>query len=230
LTLILPQVDQPPATRVELRAGPPERDGSYRPVAFTLAAGAVYLASPKSTERLYLIGAARRLDTAHRLISSARAAFDEADHSSASVEVDWRQVLDALSDLELGTIALYRAVRSCQCAPAKLGVAPPVAFPPFVEKHQEAIWKLRGAIEHVDGTALDVGNVPPETEAGVLDPVALFRNRRLAWDSWSVDADGSVKRETWSIGIDDEMEQVMLETRGYLVDVWNELASANRSA
>jgi hypothetical protein len=214
-------VVQVPPTGIEL--SPPPRPDGYRELALALqmwAGVSGYKGDRKAF--WYVLGAARRLDTAHRQFERVRLELDAPPPPDRpqGPPPEAERVFEILGDAQLAVIALHRAAAMAERLESCLGVTLGVRFPRSVARRMPGIRELRHAQEHVDDRALGlIAKGSPDLRkahrAFSILGDDLVRTRRIRYRRWSLDVDGPTT-------------SLFQALRGYLLSAWVELCDKDR--
>lgn len=184
---------------------------------------------------LFLL-AARRLDTAHRLFEHGRAVIAEAAKHGARDDL----IHEAFGDIELGVVALHRAIVTC-LEIDKRWHQENCSLPDIVSDALAKITALRNSVEHADERVL--GFVRPRVKGPqarslslnfmslfMRDVVLEYLKAQFPDDSsrWHPTRDGApLRRESMyhdqRIDIDDEVTSLMVANREWLLATWRSL-------
>jgi hypothetical protein len=192
-------------------AGPPRPDG-YRPIANSMWRFARLGSSPSQVEAMYVLSAARRLDTSHAQFEHVREQLASINQHVGSIAW-WDRVWTLLGDAEVAMISLHRALDMAAHLRKRLDID--IELPGFVASKRRDVREIRDAYEHIDarvfGQALRRGELVHDSkalEAFEFGPLLVERRFRYG---------------RWSLRIDDEATRLMVETRDYLLKVWGDL-------
>ena len=185
----------------------------YRDIVDPMGTFGLLGASPTPEQWRYVLSAARRLDTAHRQFERVRAGLDELAETEGNVQ-QRRTSWIIVGDAELAIIALHRSIAMSDDLRDKFQLR--VNWPDELKGGRKTLGELRDAYEHIDERAqgfIKKGRSKrheTETAFTAFQFRSLFAERRLRYDKWSV-------------GIDDEIDELIAITRQYLLQVWAEL-------
>lgn len=204
----------PVELKAHLRVERPARDDGYRPISDPLWVWASILAFPGSVESRLVLTAARRLDVGHRQIERARdriTALPQSENPASRQEVH-----EIVGDVEMGIWSIDKAIEIALSLSGRYRVEVPV--PGIVTEKQPLVARLRDHYAHIDERALGkVKGKPDVTAADAFEFAAILRDRTLT-------------DEHDTLGIDDEITELCIATRDYLVKTWQELVSRAHKA
>ncbi len=211
----------PPAQEIKIDkpislSEPPRPDG-YEPLGIGLMSYAGLAGFPREEAFWYIVSAARRLDTAHRLFEHVRQGLDSYQGSQENIE----ELFAVLGSVELAMVALHRAVDMAYRAGNQLGAT--TTWPAKVEGKREAIAQLRNGYEHIDDRAL--GKIGSGKKAyNKKQAHTLFANVYGQGDlGASLIRDRELTYRGWSLGIDAEATELFKAVRKYLRDAGVEI-------
>src|SRR3954454_3223888 len=197
---------------------PPRADG-YRRLATALQTWGSLLKYPVDDRFWYVIGCARRLDTAHRQLERVREGLDAATEARARRRrnLEWiDESLAVLGDAELSMIALYRALKMASELEGTLGPSLKRTFPTRLSERRVSIKELRDAYEHIEHRAIgkiSLKGPPGDWRAhGAFSRAGeeLQRTRRIRY-------------RKWSIGIYSPATALCIDLRDWLRGTWMEM-------
>ena len=155
---------------------------------------------------VYLLAAARRLDSAYKHFRSASHLV-----SNLPPEKGYRAretMFDALGDAESMCIALNRAIRMINAAQQSIQVS--TAVPREIEEIKETVESIRNAIEHIDERAL--GRARRENYA---DAISVF-------DQSDFFTSGVLKYAESELDIDADVLPALIKGREFIIDAAQE--------
>jgi hypothetical protein len=153
----------------------------------------------------YLLAAARRLDTAARLLGDVdelRATLKQKDLSGPALR---RAFFGLIGTVELAVIALGRSIDMVTRALSLIGTTVPV--PTNITNSIQAVSEIRNAYEHIEDRALGRVRQKPDPQA-----LTIFDYRRLLDDDEIVYAGHS-------LNLVNEVPTLLRDARQYLKDV-----------
>lgn len=125
-----------------------------------------------ATRTRYLLAAARRLDTANRLLMVMEDRRGELKRDGLGGPEIRRQLFDLIGAVEMAVIALGRAVDMVRQAANSIGCSVPV--PAQVTTSWPALHEIRNAYEHIEERTLGRVHKKPDPDA-----LTIFDQRRL---------------------------------------------------
>lgn len=192
-------------------AAPPRPDG-YRPLAEAAWVWGGTVQPPELDEWVYILTAARRLDTAHELFESVRTDLGSYTRQSPAGR---RTMYSLIGRAELAVVALHKAFRMTKALGVELEVQR--EFPPELEAKEGALKELRDAYEHIDERVRGRIKQREDPEVfTVLNFDTLLEQRRLTYKGFS-------------LGIDEEVTALAIGLRNHLRDGLLELGARARA-
>ncbi len=222
--------DNMPAEILDALTAPLSKDG-YRPLTPCLMWGPLDCVASVEThtaQNRYVWLAARRLDTAHRLLERAREEMEHAARSDGRPEFVWA----ALGDVELALVAMHLAFKMARDI-ARRWPHVSTEFPQAVEQKLPELKKIRDSLEHGDERALGSTRGKRDEQA-ILTSLNLFNLfmpdmlRMLPRPP----EDGAILvrkyvYEDASLNLDEEATRLLRSVRDYLASAWEETRSVH---
>jgi hypothetical protein len=185
------------AEGARLDLSPQPRPDGYRRLATALQTWGGLLNYPVDHRFWYVIGTARRLDTAHRQLEAVRTGLDAVAQARAgrSLNLDWiDERIAIVGDAQLAIITLSRALDAASALETNLHVQLRKKFPPRLAKRQTTLVHLRDSYEHFEHRAMGkTGRTMPPGDRRAWKAFSrageeLEETRRMRYRRWSMES------------------------------------------
>lgn len=182
----------------------PVTEFGYRPVTPALALWYSLGQGPPEKAR-YLVAAARRLDTANRLLATVERTRAEISREDTAAPALRRAAFELIGSVEAAVVALHRVTDMICRLPSALNDSHQV--PAVVTRLNPTIKRIRDAYEHIDERALGLSQRR-------VDPLALtiFDHGRLL-------SSNTIVYGKYVLRLQDEVPEVIAAARAFLLDV-----------
>jgi hypothetical protein len=197
----------------------PARADGYRPICDPLWVwSALTGGAPVEETRLVVYAAARRLDAAHLQIERVREGLDRLRNEAPPLgSPAGRGVAhQAITDAEMAIWALDMALKVVVTLTERYQLNTPV--PKLVRDAQPFVQRLRDHYSHIDERALGLFRGKPDPRA------------EKAWGHTAVIDARQYSDGNASLGLDDEITQLCIAARDYLVAAWVEIDQLHKPA
>ncbi len=195
-------------------------DDGYTPITNTLWTWLSFCLSiganiPEDSFR-FLLAAGRRLDESHRMLMLVRTKLNELQMLEDAIP-QRNLIYEIVGMVEMAIIAMNRALYMASQLRQRFQLS--TCFPVSVTGKLNAIKAIRDAYEHIDERALGLAGIKPKPHAdalSVFDFKRLFQDRTITYGSHDLD-------------LDNEVTQLLIDTRQYLKMAASELAELQQT-